>query len=562
MLESHSSVQPASASRMIAVVVGVNECDNDKIPRLACALNDAESVYTTLRHSHREAEFHVMILTAPALNKDTKRATKANILQAMHEAADIAGAKDTLVFFFAGHGGMVDQRPCLMPCDVQLDAGNQEAVAASLIPVDELQDIFEGHPCQRRVMLIDCCQGDLVLGNGTHDIDDAPQESGAWRAGLPVSDSFVDAFQQRPRGWSVLLSCGPNEVSLEDPQWGNHGIFSHFLSTGLRGEADLDGDGVVSLAEFAQYLANRVPQQAEAIISYLRSLGEPTPEQDAQHPTLIWGGPIDVPLTQAIRGERTDFGRNVMELWGRFLVRPLPYKLPVQGMLRYGAFGLYGTLMACSAALAILSPNGDLNIELAVAIGAISAVLWTVAFALVGASTVSHWHSGGYFASCILLAWHAILFIAAAAYGQTADGVSAAQLGRLGVTLFATISMMVVFAFNVIQSILAFAEALDFFGPVVMRQAFMQLDENRVSADIPNSIPMVSAHPLVYHIVGAVCSIAVIVHAFYAAWADMPPLETGLSVFQDLIALVMIQWLVQWYCAAYRAIRSQVLPER
>ena len=44
-----------------------------------------------------------------------------------------------------------------------------------------------------------------------------------------------------------------------------HGLFTHYLVQGLRGAADLDRDGIVSLQELYQYLEQQVSQKSRSI---------------------------------------------------------------------------------------------------------------------------------------------------------------------------------------------------------------------------------------------------------------------------------------------------------
>ena len=48
------------------------------------------------------------------------------------------------------------------------------------------------------------------------------------------------------RAGSSCFLAAPGEESLEDVGWGLHGIFSHMLAEGLRGRANLNGDGLCS----------------------------------------------------------------------------------------------------------------------------------------------------------------------------------------------------------------------------------------------------------------------------------------------------------------------------
>jgi len=68
-----------------------------------------------------------------------------------------------------------------------------------------------------------------------------------------------------------VLSCQPNEISLEGEQWGNgRGLFSYHLIKGLYGLADRSGqpDGKVSLNELNIYLSTHVPRDADPVSQY------------------------------------------------------------------------------------------------------------------------------------------------------------------------------------------------------------------------------------------------------------------------------------------------------
>ena len=123
---------------------------------------------------------------------------------------------------------------------------------------------------------------------------EGPKPPTAWATASAAR--WVNAVRKHAEGWVVLLSCSPGEESLEDVGWGLTASSPTCLPRELRGRADLNGDGLVSLAELIQYLADRVPKQAEAVLQDAIAHNRPTPPQQSQHPLVIWDGPIDVPL--------------------------------------------------------------------------------------------------------------------------------------------------------------------------------------------------------------------------------------------------------------------------
>lgn len=68
----------------------------------------------------------------------------------------------------------------------------------------------------------------------------------------------------QPRERSIVASCRANEISLELPDIG-HGIFTHYLAEGLKGAADLNHDGVVTLEEIYAYVEPEVTKNSRAV---------------------------------------------------------------------------------------------------------------------------------------------------------------------------------------------------------------------------------------------------------------------------------------------------------
>ena len=62
----------------------------------------------------------------------------------------------------------------------------------------------------------------------------------------------------------IVTAAQPSEVSVELPELG-HGIFTYFLTEGLRGAGDLNRDGIVSLQELYEYVEQQVVRKARAV---------------------------------------------------------------------------------------------------------------------------------------------------------------------------------------------------------------------------------------------------------------------------------------------------------
>ena len=71
-----------------------------------------------------------------------------------------------------------------------------------------------------------------------------------------------------PDGTALLTSAEAREVALEGKQWGDgHGVFTHYLIEGIKGEADGFGggekDGIISIGELFEYVRHMVKEATD-----------------------------------------------------------------------------------------------------------------------------------------------------------------------------------------------------------------------------------------------------------------------------------------------------------
>jgi uncharacterized caspase-like protein len=62
----------------------------------------------------------------------------------------------------------------------------------------------------------------------------------------------------KSKGRVIISSSSANEVSKEDDNL-KHGIFSYYLLEGLKGKADQDTDGIITVSELFSFLSREVP---------------------------------------------------------------------------------------------------------------------------------------------------------------------------------------------------------------------------------------------------------------------------------------------------------------
>ncbi len=174
--------------------------------------------------------------------------------------ARLAGEQPLLVVYFSGHAG----------------AGGLE-FGAERLSYDELKMLIGRSGADAKIVVVDACEaGTLTQVKGALA---APSVTFA----LPSDDVHGTAF---------IASTAVGEAAQESAALGGS-FFTHHLEVGLRGAADADGDGQVTLAEAFRYTAAQTLSGTSAT-----AVGP-------QHPTYDFkmSGRGDVVLADLRRGE-------------------------------------------------------------------------------------------------------------------------------------------------------------------------------------------------------------------------------------------------------------------
>jgi uncharacterized caspase-like protein len=125
---------------------------------------------------------------------------------------------------------------------------NPRDLYASALPMREIAHILGRIRSERLILIVDSCYSGA---SGGRTISLA-------RIRANISDAYLDRIASG-KGRIILTASGANEVSAEDEKF-KHGVFTYFLLEGLRGKADTDRDGLITVDEAYGYVSKHVPQ--------------------------------------------------------------------------------------------------------------------------------------------------------------------------------------------------------------------------------------------------------------------------------------------------------------
>jgi hypothetical protein len=227
-----------------AVVVGVNRYP--KVRPLKYAVNDAKIFYNHLVEFSQIPRENVTLLLDQDATLTRMRSTLGTHLKNM------AGKDDMVIIFFAGHGAT--EKDVMSPDGDGLEKyllpydSDPKDLYATAMPMAEVSRIFSRIQAERLVFIADSCYSG-ASGGRTIDV------SGI-RA--TISDAFLDRVAGG-KGRVIITASGANEVSAEYDNI-KQGVFTHYLVEGLKGKADTDKDGAITVDEVYQFVSEAVPR--------------------------------------------------------------------------------------------------------------------------------------------------------------------------------------------------------------------------------------------------------------------------------------------------------------
>lgn len=225
------------------LAVGINEYKNPKLS-LNYAKPDAQTFGRLMddkaTNLFKSIELHALY---------DKDATKEKILSTLDELKDEVHQEDVFIFYYAGHGSMVDNQFYFIPTEALrlYDAGSlsKEAIEAVV-----LQEKFKHIKALKQLIIMDACQSggsvELLANRG-------------------ASEEKAIAQLSRSAGIHVMASAGSEQFAAEFASLG-HGLFTHVLIRALQGEADgAPKDGKVTIYELKSFIDDQVPEMTRKL---------------------------------------------------------------------------------------------------------------------------------------------------------------------------------------------------------------------------------------------------------------------------------------------------------
>jgi hypothetical protein len=239
-----------SARRVYAVMVGISDypgSGND----LPLTAEDARKLQQALARQGRLAPESVTLIDG--------QATRAGVRAAIQRVAAAAGPNDLFLFFYSGHGNQVRGQVSATEPD-----GKNETIEMvdGAITDDEMNEMFQQVRTQTALLILDSC----FSGGFARDVVSRPGVMGLFSSEEDLTSSVAEKFEAG-------------------------GFLSHFIQTGLSGNADENRDRVITAGELGAYVRREFAREESIAASTQEG------QQNYQFPVVERGAvQVDAPV--------------------------------------------------------------------------------------------------------------------------------------------------------------------------------------------------------------------------------------------------------------------------
>ena len=228
--------------KVYALVVGISKYLQKDIPELQFSDRDAKVFADYLKS---KAGGSVPAENIQLLVND--QATTSAVYDAIYWLKNSCKKDDIVFFYFSGHGDLETTTMFNNGFFICYDSPPNNYVKLSL-SVDYLNDIANTLSAQVNanvVLITDACHSGKLAG----------KNKGANLVGEQLRATTSKEIR--------ITACTTDQLSNENEEWGGgRGVFSYYLTYGLKGLADNDRDGIVTVEEIKKYLDTSLAKDA------------------------------------------------------------------------------------------------------------------------------------------------------------------------------------------------------------------------------------------------------------------------------------------------------------
>lgn len=236
--------------RLFGIFIGIDHYEDDRIPTLRYAVNDAKTLYGIFSSS---LECEAQIFTE-------QDATTKSIKQAITAISRKVSEEDAVILYFSGHGAMeeipsVSGEKVVSTYLVPYDADRDDLETTALSMEIDVARFFDRLQANSVVFFIDSCYSGQAGGRTF------PVRGIAYKK---ILSGFPQLEKISGKGRIIVTSADSTELAIEHESL-QHGVFTYYLIDALKGTSDSVKKGYTTFPELFGHLQKHVPGKAKEL---------------------------------------------------------------------------------------------------------------------------------------------------------------------------------------------------------------------------------------------------------------------------------------------------------
>jgi hypothetical protein len=222
------------SERRFAILIASSRFPDDpKLEDLRCPENDVDGLNEILTSKDHGEFTDTFVL---------KNKPHHQVLRNIESVLNDASKEDLVLIYYSGHGKL-DRAGRLHLATVDTEVGTLQSTS---IPAERIRSLIDNSSCNKLVIILDCCYGGAV-GKDFFKGD---------------FDGQLQVLSSEGRGIYILSASTATQMATEKES-DKYGLLTKHIIHGIKeGEADLNEDGRVSIADLYKYVQEKVTQES------------------------------------------------------------------------------------------------------------------------------------------------------------------------------------------------------------------------------------------------------------------------------------------------------------
>ncbi|MDZ4818717.1 MAG: caspase family protein [Planctomycetota bacterium] len=213
----------------------------EKAGKLTYTVNDVRKLANALTQYGGANAGNIVTITDQEADR-SRQPYQKSIMATLPEALKQAGPADTMIVYFSGHG-FRDDAGKLYLAPLECDPANP---VASGVPVAWVREQILACKAGTKLLILDACHAGADKGESSPSV-----------SAKDIGDEFKTA------AGVITLASSTADESSQIWQFKEQSLFSYWLTQGLKGHADTNGDGTINIDEIYEYVHGHVSQTAK-----------------------------------------------------------------------------------------------------------------------------------------------------------------------------------------------------------------------------------------------------------------------------------------------------------